>query len=272
MKSFSVLMSVYYKEKPEYLKECLDSLVNQTVKATEFVIVEDGPLTDGLYGVLDSYENMYPGLIKRIRLERNCGLGLALKAGVPECSYELIARMDSDDICVKDRFEKQLALFDKYPDLDICGSYIKEFDTSVDNVIAVRKVPLSQPEIEKYQKTRSAFNHVTVMFKKNAVLEAGNYEDCPLMEDDMLWVRMLLNNAQGMNIDESLVYVRTGISMIERRGGFDYFKKYKSARKKILDTGYISKFDYYKTIAVQLVVAMMPRSIRLFVFTKLLRR
>jgi hypothetical protein len=134
-----------------------------------------------------------------------------------------------------------------------------------------REVPLSHDRIAEYQKQRSAFNHMTVMYKKSTVLKAGNYEDCPLMEDDMLWIRMLIAGAKCANIDDYLVYVRTGYAMIERRGGWAYFKKYRNGRRMIKDTGYISFLDYEKTIVVQFIVALLPKNIRRFFFIKLLR-
>lgn len=271
MSRLSVLMSLYIKEKPEYAQACFDSLLRQTVQAEEWVIVEDGPLTDEMYDLLNYYQSEHPGLIKRIPLEKNKGLGLALRAGIPECRNELIARMDTDDIAREDRFEKQLDEFKKNPDLDICGSHIIEFEGTVDNVLAKRRVPINHEDIVQYQKTRSAFNHMTVMYKKSAVLEAGNYEHCPLMEDDMLWVRMILSGANCSNIDDYLVYARTGVSMIERRGGWAYYKKYRSGKQKIKETGYISEVDYLKAMVPQLGVSLMPKKLRLWVFTKLLR-
>lgn len=269
---FSVLMSLYIKEKKEYFDECMKSMLRQTVIPNEIVIVFDGPISKELNGCVDQYMQDYPNWIKIIKNEKNKGLGLALADGVPECTYDLIARMDTDDIARSDRFEKQLQMFVDDSDLDICGSHIIEFEGDLSNVLSKRKVPLTHDEIAKYQKQRSAFNHMTVMYKKSTVLKAGNYEHCPLMEDDMLWIRMLQAGAKCANIDDYLVYARTGYAMIERRGGFSYYKKYKNGRKKILDTGYINKQDYYKTIGVQFIVALVPKKVRLFIFTKLLRK
>lgn len=268
----SVLMSVYIKEKPEYMRECFESLLTQTVQAKEWVIVEDGPLTTELYSMLDEYQSKYPGLIKRVPLKKNMGLGLALKEGVINCTYEMIARMDTDDICVPERFEKQIQEFEKNSCLDICGSHIIEFEGNKSNVLAKRDVPLSNEEIVKYQRRRSAYNHVTVMFKKGSVLKAGNYEDAPLMEDDMLWTRLILSEAKGMNIDDYLVYVRTGLAMIERRGGYSYFKKYKASRKKVYQLGLASYWDYIYTLLVQFVVALMPKKMRIIFFNVFLRK
>ncbi len=269
-KPFSVLMSLYIKEKPEYAEQCFLSLLDQTVQAAEWVIVEDGPLTKELYELLNKYEKDNPDLIKRVPLEKNQGLGAALREGVTACSYDLIARMDTDDISRKDRFEKQLQEFEMDPLLDVCGSHIAEFEQSPEKIVACRKVPLTEPEIRSYQKRRDAFNHVSVMFKKQAVLDAGNYRSCPLMEDTLLWANMLKNGARCMNINDTLVYVRIGEDMYERRGGFSYFLKYKEGRKQVLKTGYISYWDYLITIAVQLCVALIPARLRGFVFKKLL--
>lgn len=268
---FSVLMSLYIKEKAEYFDECMQSILRQTVVPTEIVIVFDGPITEELREAVEKYKVDNPGWIKTVENKENKGLGLALADGVPACSYELIARMDTDDISREDRFEKQLSFMTDNPDIDICGSYIQEFDGVPENVLAVRKVPLNHDEIAEYQRTRTAVNHVSAIFKKTAVLKAGNYEDCLLLEDDMMWIKLLKSGAKFANIPENLVYVRTGNAMIERRGGWDYYKKYKNGRKKILETGYISKWDYYKTIFAQLVVALVPKRIRFFIFTKLLR-
>ena len=268
---FSVLMSLYIKEKPEYFNECMNSILNQTVLPNEIVIVFDGPITDEVRTVAEKFKSVNPSLYKIVENKENKGLGLALADGIKACDNDIIARMDTDDIARKDRFEKQLKMFVENPDLDICGSHIIEFEGSVENELSKRKVPITHSEIAKYQRQRSAFNHMTVMYKKNMVLKAGNYEHCPLMEDDMLWVRMLISGAKCANIDDYLVYARTGNAMIERRGGWNYFKKYKAGRKKIFETGYINKWDYYKTLIVQFIVAMLPSRCRLFIFTKLLR-
>ena len=269
---FSVLLSLYIKEKAEYFDASLQSVIQQTAPPSEIVIVLDGPITDELEEVLQRYKKNAPMPVREIRCAENRGLGIALSVGVPECAYELIARMDTDDISREDRFEKQLKLFAEYPELDICGSDIAEFEGSKENIVSRRKVPADHDGIAAYQKSRSAFNHMTVMFKKSMVLKAGNYQDAPLMEDDYLWVRMILAGARCANIPEDLVSVRIDGGMIGRRGGLKYFRKYRNARKMILKTGYIGYWDYLKTIAVQFIVALIPNGLRRFVFLRLLRR
>lgn len=268
---FSVLMSLYIKEKVEFFEQCMESILNQTVPPSEIVIVFDGPLTAEMYDKVDEYCELNPGLITLIKNKQNKGLGLALADGVPACKYDLIARMDTDDIARNDRFEIQLKAFLLNPDLDICGSHIIEFDQSIDNELSRRKVPLSHLDIIKYQKKRSAFNHMTVMYKKESVLSAGNYKHAPLMEDDLLWSNMIMSGCNCLNIDDYLVYARTGRAMIQRRGGWRYFLKYMQGRIEIYKSGFIGVFDLLITIVLQLFVALLPGSIREYLFIHLLR-
>ena len=272
MYKFSVLMSLYAKEKAEYFSQSMESILNQTVLPDEIVIVKDGPLTEELEKTLDGFVSANPSLYKTVPLETNRGLGLALAEGMLHCTNELVARMDTDDISRSDRFEKQLAEFEADPELDICGSHIIEFEDRPEHVVCKRTVPLDDADIKKYQKKRDGFNHVSVMFKKEAVMRAGNYQSCMLMEDTLLWVNMIQTGAKCKNIDDTLVYVRIGKEMYERRGGYAYFKKYKEGRKKVRKTGYISGFDYYVSLVVQFAVAMMPNRLRGFVFKKILHR
>lgn len=272
MESFSVLMSLYIKESPKYLRESLESVCSSTILPNEIVLVLDGPISSELQSVLNEYVSSYPDLFKIIPLETNQGLGLALREGVICCKNELIARMDTDDICRRDRFEKQLLAFEENPNIDICGSHILEFEENINNVVAKRVVPLTNDKIKKYQKRRDGFNHVSVMFRKSSVLKAGNYQSCLLMEDTLLWANMFNCGASGMNIDDYLVYVRIGEEMFERRGGFSYYKKYKAGRKMVYKTHFISWWDYTWTLFIQFIVAMMPNKLRGFIFKKMLHR
>ena len=195
---FSVLMSVYYKEKPDYLRDCLSSILNQSVLPSEIVIIKDCPLTEQLEEVLKEFITLNPELYKVIKLEENVGLGKALAIGVKSCTHELIARMDTDDIARNDRFEKQIKEFINDENLDIVGSNILEFDKTIENIIARRIVPSTHQEIVKYSKRRNPFNHMTVMYKKTSVLNAGNYRLVHGLgyEDYDLWVRMLMSGEE----------------------------------------------------------------------------
>ncbi len=269
---FSVLLSLYIKEKPEYFLQSMESILNQTVMPAEIVVVKDGPVDSEVNRILERFTEEYPGLFKIISYEPNRGLGYALARGVEACGNEIIARMDTDDIARRDRFERQLREFAADPELDICGSVIEEFEDDPGRIVAVRRVPLGDREIKRYQRRRDGFNHMTVMFKKKAVMKAGNYKTCPLMEDSYLWVRMMKNRVKCKNISEPLVYARIGKGMYERRGGFSYFLKYRAGRRKILETGYISLWDYFFTLGVQFVVALVPGGVRGWVFRRVLHK
>lgn len=268
---FSVLMSLYINEKAAYFDKCMKSILCQTVMPAEIVIVKDGPVKKDVENVLRKYVRMTPGLIRVVSYKEHRGLGYALACGIRACRYDLVARMDTDDIARRDRFEKQLAQFAADPELDLCGSSILEFRTSPSRPSAVRCVPVDEEGIRRYQKRRDAFNHMTVMYKKPAVLKAGNYQVCPLMEDTFLWVRMILSGAKCKNIDQPLVYARAGAEMYRRRGGFSYFLKYQKGRRKVLETGFISRWDYMITLAVQLFVALVPGKLREWMYVNLLR-
>lgn len=267
----SVLMSVYKKENPIFLRQAVVSMIEQTRTPDEIVMVEDGELTPDLYQELDRLETTYPHLIKRCPLSNNQGLGLALKYGVTQCQYSLIARMDTDDVSVSDRLEVQEEAFKNNPALDMVGGHISEFLSDSSEPISFRKVPLTHEDIVTYQRRRSAFNHMTVMFKKQAVLCAGNYENGLYMEDDLLWLNMISSGAILSNVDKILCDVRVGEGMFERRGGWNYFKLYRKARKLMLQRQQISWWDYMYTIAVQCVVAIIPTKLRKFIFINLLR-
>lgn len=269
---FSVLMSVYINETANNFRECMDSMFSQTVRPNEIVLVYDGPIKGEVDDLVTKYSKEYPDVITIVRNEKNKGLGLALADGVPVCKYDIIARMDTDDISRDDRFEIQLEYLKNHPEIDIVGSHILEFDKNKEDITAARKVPIEHDDIVKYQKKRSAFNHVAVMMKKEAVLKAGNYKDALLMEDDLLWADMIMSGARCANIDDYLVYVRVGDGMIERRGGLAYYKKYKSGRKKILETGFITRREYVETLAVQLIVALIPTPLRAMIFKLCLRQ
>lgn len=268
---FSVLMSVYLKENPIFLKDAIKSIQNQTMKPSEIVLVEDGPLTPELYQVLDQVEAESEIPVKRCPLEDNQGLGLALRYGILQCQYDIIARMDTDDIAVTDRFEQQIQLMDQ-ENLDLLGGHIAEFIGNPEEIVSYRRVPTQHADIVAYQRMRSAFNHMTVMFKKDMVLKAGNYEDGLYMEDDLLWLNMIAVGARTGNVDQILCRVRVGAGMFERRGGLRYLKLYRKARQRMLERNQISYIEYAKSVGIQAVVALCPGFVRQFIFVKLLRK
>lgn len=267
-----MLMSVYYKEKPEYLKLTLDSVLEQTVTAAEIVLIKDGPLTKELDEVIEEYDKKYSGLFRIFALEKNVGLGKALNFGVQQCKYDLIARMDTDDIAMPNRFELLIKEFAQDNDLALCGGQIAEFEKEPQIISGYRKVPLARDEIVKFAKKRNPFNHMTVMFKKQAVLDAGNYQDMPYFEDYWLWVRILQKGYIVKNIEQVLVNVRAGAEMLARRGGLSYARASYIFLQATYKSGLIFYSEYLERLVIRISVVMMPTCIRKFLYNKILRK
>ncbi|ENL8515905.1 glycosyltransferase [Providencia rettgeri] len=229
--SFSVLLSLYDKENPTFLNECLQSLQDQTLHSEQIVIIFDGYINPSLEAVVNSFQSKLP--IEIIKLKKNVGLGMALNEGLKHCKFDLVARMDTDDVCMRNRFEKQINYMHNNPKVAITGSAIDEYDETLKNCLFTRKTKSQHLDIMNYAKYRSPFNHMTVVFRKSVVLKAGGYLHHLFMEDYNLWLRILAIGSISYNFDESLVIARTGISMIKRRKGKQYIKsELKLARLK----------------------------------------
>ncbi|MET6759754.1 glycosyltransferase [Pseudoalteromonas sp. NCIMB_1079] len=220
MTDFSVLMSIYDKENPTYLNACLESLHSQTARSSEVILVLDGPIKQSLMDVINKWKLQLNMVL--VPLQVNVGLGNALNEGLKACSYELVARMDTDDLCLPERFEKQLAVFKAKPLLAFCGSFIDEIECESTNYIATRYVKEFNDDIIKSGISRNPFNHISVMFKKSVVMSVGSYKHMISMEDWYLWLRLLSSGYQGYNIQQTLVKARAGKEMVSRRTGFKY--------------------------------------------------
>lgn len=271
---FSIITSVYKNDKPEYLRTALDSmLVHQSMKPAEIVLVQDGPVSEFLSLQLSEYEANYPKVMHIVRLENNGGLGNALKLGVENAKYDIIARMDSDDICLPDRFEKQLAYMDAHPECDIVGGQITEFIDSPDNIVGKREVPCSNEAIYQYMRNRCALNHPTVMFRKKAVLDAGNYQDWFWNEDYYMWIRMMEQGCVFANLPDVLVNMRSGLDQYGRRGGMKYFKSEIGIKKLMLEKGMINRKEYVVNYIQRFIIQLMlPSSVRGWVFRTFARK
>jgi glycosyltransferase involved in cell wall biosynthesis len=269
--NFSVLMAIYAGENPQNFEEALESSFNQTLVPTEFVLVKDGPLTQELDAVVNKFTSLYSEMVV-VELEKNQGLGIALNEGLKVCSYDLVARADSDDRSLPNRFERQIEFMGKNPYITIVGSNIIEYDEEMKNQLSQRKVPEKDQEIKSRIKKQSPFNHVTVMYKKDKVIEAGGYLDCPYFEDYYLWCRMIAKGGNFYNIQESFVDVRGGDSMISRRGGIKYIKHIWNFYMKTRNLGIFSLLDVCKGLFIRSLAAIAPRDIRSMYYKKVLRR
>lgn len=272
MEKYSVLMSLYIKEKPEYLKQSIQSMIEQTLKPDEIVIVKDGPITQELQAVLDEYKGEYPKLFHIVGYETNRGLGKALNYGLKRCRNELVARMDTDDISRHERCEQQAKYLLMHSSADIVGGDIAEFMGDKGNVVGIRAVPLTHREIVRYMRTRCPLNHVSVMFKKSAVMRAGGYRDWFWNEDYYLWIRMLEHGCRFGNTGTILVDVRVGADMYSRRGGWKYFKSELGLQNYMLKRKMIGFVTYALNVIKRFIVqCAMPNSMRSWVFRRFAR-
>ena len=271
-KNYSVLMSVYYKEKPEYLKQAIESIQAQTIPTNDFVLICDGPLTDELNEVIEKKQHEIGESFHVIRLTQNRGLGKALNEGIKHCKNELIARMDSDDIAYENRCERQLEAFLKFPEISICSGTVEEFFKEISIIDAERIVPETNLEIIQFAKKRNPFNHPCVMYKKTSIEAVGSYQDFYLLEDYYLWVRMLRAGYQGYNIQAPLLHMRAGQDMYKRRAGWKYAKTQIALFRYMKSIGFIDQGEYIRSCIIRTGSAIAPNFIRKIMFEKILRK
>ena len=298
---FSVIMSIYQNDVPEHLHIALESLLNQTRRPDEIVIVGDGSVPAELEQEIERLPTEGSGAagskfkvqsavelqeapsnspkgerkteIRYLPQEKNRGLGAALAIAVEAAQYPYLARMDADDIAVPDRFEKQLMFLEQHPDVAAVGGMIEDFSTDPNHVTGRRIVPLESEDIHRYMRSRNGMNHVTVMFKKEELLRVGNYQPFHLNEDYYLWVRMIQQGCQLMNIPDVLVRVRAEKEQVDRRGGFPYFRDQYRVFKYMLNTKFISWPRFLLNICERgTVQLLMPLSVRCWFYQRFLRK
>lgn len=272
MAGFSVLMAVYHKDDPLHFEAALNSvLAQQTLPPNELVLVCDGPLNVALDAVIGAFSNRYPNILRVYRLAENGGLGKALNYGLSKCSNEIVARADSDDICVNDRFEQQIKFMTEHSDVAAVGSDIDEFSISPNNPVHIKRMPSTHEEITKLATVRNPINHMTVAFRKSSVLKAGSYIHLPYVEDYYLWLRMIANGFQLANINKVLVHARIGNGMVERRGNPKYIPSWRILQKYMIENNMISRIEYIKNMILILGFVYMPVSAKKKAYSTLLR-
>ena len=217
---FSVLLSLYAREQPDWLKACLDSICAQSVQPEQIIIVLDGAINAALHSVLESYQTKLP--LQIIAIEQHVGLGNALNIGLNHCQHEWVLRMDTDDICAPERFALQWNHIQQHPELALFSGQIAEFSASPDQASNVRQVPLTDHAIRQYAQWRNPINHMAAAYRKSAVQAVGGYQHHQWMEDYNLWLRLLAAGYQTANLPEILVYARAGLHMHARRRGLQY--------------------------------------------------
>lgn len=272
MRRYSVLMSVYAKERSDYLDLAIQSMLSQSLKPTEFVIVCDGPLPKELNDILDKYLDNKRTKFKYIRLKENVGLGSALAIGIHHCEHEWIARMDSDDYCFSTRIEKQMNVLDCNPSIGMIGTNVAEFFDDPNDEISKVTLPETNEEIIKYSRRRCAFRHPSLLFRKQEVLNAGNYSSKFYLFEDMdLLGRMIANGCVCHNVQEYLTRVRISRDFYKRRGGVKYLAAMVSVKWMLVEIGVSSIFDFLISAGGQSLVCVMPNKLRQIFYMKFLR-
>jgi glycosyltransferase involved in cell wall biosynthesis len=299
-------MSIYKSDVPELVRVALDSLLQQTLLPNEIVIVADGPVPAELEQVVSSFKcqvskirttpnpsfakggdlvpedgkesletrNQKPEtIVTYLPQVKNGGLGEAMRIAAEAAKYDYLARMDSDDICLPDRFEKQMTCFEEDPELSLVGGMITEFDGEPENIIAKRILPLEDAEIKRMMRGRCAVNHVTVIFKKADLMKSGNYQPFWKQEDHYLWARMMEHGCKFRNIPDVVVNVRSGKDQIARRGGLRFYKSVVRVFWYMYRHGLIS-FGYFLYICTVrgIVQVLMPNKLRTWVYLHFLRK
>ena len=264
---FSVLMSIYHKEKPHYFNQAMRSIWDhQVLKPKQIVLVQDGPLTDELFEVIDSWRVKLGDIFTLVLLDENLGLGDALNIGLANCKYELVARMDTDDISHPQRFKIQIQHMNDNKYCDIVGSYVTEFDDDPDTHLSIREVSCGNEEIIQHAKTKNPFNHPSVMYKKSSVISAGSYKKFDGFEDYYLWVRMILNGAKCLNVAIPLVNMRAGYSMLSRRGGLRYAINETKLQFRFYKLGFLTEIQVLKNLIIRIPIRLLPNKIRALVY------
>lgn len=272
MNSYSVLMSVYHREKTEYFVQAVNSMLKQTVTPDEFVLVCDGPLNSELDAAIADFEKNHPDIFRVVRLEENVGLGKALNEGLKHCSYELVARMDSDDITHPQRMEWQLEFLQSNPEISAVGGQISEFENNPLEIKAYRNVPCTTEEINERVKSRNPMNHMTVTFKASSVKKAGGYPDILYFEDYALWSTLIANGEKLANVPQVCCNMRTGEGMYKRRGGKVYFASINKIEKLLLDKGIITCMQYVKNTGIRYFGAIVSPQLREKLYKMFLRK
>lgn len=269
---YSGLMSVYREESPILLNEALQSINNQVLLPSELIIVQDGPLPRGLEDLICRYMKKFKEKgVECITLKNrvNLGLGKSLSKGLTFCSHEYVARFDSDDVSAENRMLWTKCFFETHPNYDVVGGHISEFTNDIADYQSKRLVPIGFQSVKKASNLRNPLNHMTVTFKKKAVLDAGNYQDMALFEDYYLWLRMIKNGSRISNIDKVLVFAHVDSNTLQRRSGFHYFKKELQFQRQLYFEQIISLPAFMRNFFLRAVVRLLPLSILRCVYRRL---
>lgn len=272
--NFSVLMSVYKNDNPVHFRLALKSVSTlQTIKPKQIVLVLDGPVNQEICKIIEEIDNAEKDIeFTVLKKVKNQGLASALNDGIELCKYDYIARMDADDIAMSNRFELQTKIFENKKTIDILGGYIVEFENNPTITGAIRTVGITHQQIIKMAKHRTPFNHMTVMYKKTKVKEAGGYDvSFGKLEDYKLWVDMIANGCICENIPKVLIKMRVGNGLIKRRSNPREIYDWDRLQRYLLEINLINKIEAFENKIYIRIFTYMPICIKKILYKLFLR-
>lgn len=269
--NFSVLMAVCFSDNPQYLNDAIISIFdNQSIKPKQIVIVVDGFINNDLQFVLDSWKSNLKDILIITYLQTNQGLAFALNFGLQLCNYDLVARMDSDDISLSERFEKQIDFMNRNPHISVLSSRIEEFDITMNKSLGFRNVPISHTDFKDFIVRRNPINHPASFFRKKDVISVGGYPLFKKAQDYALWSLMFVKGFSFANIDQTLLNMRTGNGLLKRRGFF-YFKNEIKILHFQLNIGLISNRQFLTNFLIRGFIRIQPNFLKAFIY-KVIKR
>ncbi len=270
---YSVLMSVWKKDAPEFLRLALESIYEkQTRKPDELVVIFDGPLPQSLLDVLNTFAADKPDIVTYLPQEENRGLGAALHIAAAHCTGDFIFRMDADDISAPERFAEQIAYLEAHPETDVLGTATAEFETDPADASRICSFPETHEGIVKLAKSRNPINHMSVCIRREALTRVGSYQPMMLMEDYYLWLRMIADGCHFANLQKPLVYVRTGNGFYNRRSASTQIQSWRKMQDFMVEHRMIGRFTRMKNMLVVHVFVRIPPSLKKWVYSVFMRK
>ena len=267
---FSALLSIYKGTTSADLSKCLSSLLLQTLRPDEVLVIKDGPISKGVENCLKHYNQQLP--LRTLEYPINRGLGPALQEALPHCKNDIVARVDTDDVCVPDRFLKQITYLQEHRTISVVGGALLEHYDSDRAHSVIRSAPTNHRRLTRYAKQRNPLNHPTVMFRKTDVLSSGGYEKCDLFEDYYLWVKMIIHGYRLANLPDILVETDVNPDYFRRRGGLDYIRYEIQLAEKLRRLEFFTRLDKYRFIVSRLPLRLSPWRLRRRIYELLLRK
>lgn len=268
---FSVLMSVWREDDPGWLEAAFRSVVHDQIRAPDdVVLVQDGPVPNAMADCITGLIHESPVATTLLALDANVGLGIALDQGMAACAHDIVARMDADDIALPQRFAIQVPLVEQGADL--VGSSLLEFGTDIDDIVGKRVPPLDPDEIVRYARFHQPFNHPTVVYRRSVVQAAGGYRHLALMEDYLLFAKMIDQGATVANVAEPLVLYRVGAGAYARRGGVELLKSEWRLQRQLRDLRFTSRGQFARNLVVRGSYRLVPEPIRKAAYRRIIAR